>query len=78
VPSLAAPAGWLGWATQVPLNLRLVVLPPAQVPADTYVPLTLSLTSTPADPSAGPGEHQVLPYATPGVFALSVPPEVPL
>jgi len=73
----AAPAGWLGWAAQAPLNLRVVVLlPPTQAPTDTYVPLTLTLSSAPTGP--GPAEQQVLPYAAPGVLALSAPPEVPL
>jgi len=71
----AALPGWLGWSAYAAPNLLLTVrLPPSQAPADTYVPLTLSLD--PADPD--PAEHRTLAYAAPGYYALSVPPGVPL
>jgi hypothetical protein len=71
-PSLAQPAGLVGWVATTVANLHLtVLLPPTQAPADTYVPLTLVL-------GAGTPEEQVLAYAAPGHYALSVPPGVPL
>jgi hypothetical protein len=70
----AAAPGLAGWAASTAPNLRLsVLLPPTQAPADTYVPFTLTL--------AGPtsADYQLLaPYAAPGRYALSVPPEVAL
>lgn len=72
--SRATPAGLAGWAAITAPNLLLtVLLPPTQAPADTYVPFSLTL----AGPV--PADYQLLgPYAAPGRYALSVPPEVAL
>ena len=76
-PTAADLPGWLGWSAYAAPNLLLTVrLPPTQAPADTYVPLTLTLD--PAAPGADPTEHRTLAYAAPGYYALSVPPGVPL
>ena len=74
-PTAADLPGWLGWSAYAAPNLLLTVrLPPTQAPADTYVPLTLSLDAASSDPA----EHRTLAYAAPGYYALSVPPGVPL
>ena len=76
-PTTATAPGLRGWVAGQRLNLRLRVLPPpTQAPADTLVPLDLVLSYQPTDPDAGPVRRALPPYAAPGPYALSAPPEV--